>query len=245
MKIRKIFTGLLWLLLSAAALAQQPDTLTSRRRGDAKAAVDTIIPLTSDSIKQIAQINPADSLVADSVKARRGNFVTRFFTKNYPNPRTAFLMSLVLPGAGQAYNRKWWKIPIVYAALGGFTYLEINNLTFYRGLRDSYKAKVDDLPETNPLPEYAAADAATLRRFRDLARRQLELSSILLGVAYLLSATNAYVDAHLSRFDVGDDLTLRLRLQETGAAPAFGLGLTYHINGRATPSRPPFTFSAK
>jgi Family of unknown function (DUF5683) len=226
----KRFNGLLigiLCLVAHRAVAQQPDTLSSRRRGDAKVAVadSAAVPLAVG----IDSLAPA---VVDSATAKRGNFVTRFFTKKYPNPRKAFVMSLILPGAGQAYNRKWWKIPLVYGALGGFTWLEINNLTVYRGLRDSYKATVDDDDTTVPLPQYAGADAATLRRFRDVARRNLELSSVILGFAYLLSATDAYVDAHLSRFDVSDDLSLRLRLQDTGNFPAVGLGLTYQLGGR-------------
>ncbi len=235
MTSRKVFTGLIWLCFSATALAQQPDTLASRRRGDAK--VDTLVSVVADSISPISAI---DTVATDSLNARRGNFVTRFFAKKYPNPQKAFVMSLVLPGAGQAYNRKWWKIPIVYAALGGFTYLEINNLNFYRELRDSYKWTVDEDITTVPLPQYAGADAATLLRFRDIARRNLERSSILLGLAYLLSATEAYVGAHLSRFDVSDDLTLRLRMQDTGTAPAFGLGLAYRLDGRNA-FKPPFS----
>lgn len=166
-------------------------------------------------------------------QAKRPGVVKRIWTKDYPNPRTAVLLSLALPGAGQVYNKKWWKLPIVYGAIGGFAYAEVNNIRQYRALRDNYKWLVDDDPNTNPTEfPYTQLDATSMRRYRDQWRRYVEMTSVGLGLVYVLAATEAYVDAHLSRFDVSDDLSLRIRpsLQATpDNGIALGIGIALQI----------------
>lgn len=176
----------------------------------------------------------SDTLVFDTVAAHKGPW-KRFWSDNYPNPKKALLLSFVLPGAGQAYNKKWWKIPIVYGALGALTWLQTDNIRQYRALRDNYKFLVDGDPNTNPTEEpYVFLDATRMRFYRDQYRRYVELSSVGLGLAYVLAATDAFVDAHLGSFDVGDDLSLRLRPrfeQGPGAAPVLGMGLNLQLGG--------------
>ncbi|MBK8556616.1 MAG: hypothetical protein IPL65_12990 [Lewinellaceae bacterium] len=167
------------------------------------------------------------------------NDYTGFWRGDYPNPRKALLMSFILPGSGQAYNRKWWKIPLVYATLGGLTWLEVNNYNFYKGFRDNYKWAVDGDPGTNPIDEpYISLDATDLKYYRDQSRRTLEQSSLVLGLAYLLVATDAFVDAHLASFDVSDDLSFKLvpKAQMTpGWGPSYGLGISIPLGGTAPP----------
>jgi len=167
------------------------------------------------------------------VLEKRPGFVKRIWTKDYPNPRTAVLLSLALPGAGQIYNKKWWKLPIVYGALGGFAYAEVTNIRQYRALRDNYKWLVDDDPNTNPTEfPYTELDATSMRRYRDQWRRYVEMTTVGLGLVYVLAATEAFVDAHLTRFDVSDDLSLRIRpsLQATpDNGLAFGIGIALQI----------------
>jgi Family of unknown function (DUF5683) len=137
------------------------------------------------------------------------------------------LFSLVVPGAGQAYNRKWWKIPLVYGVLGGMGYLEYQNIQDFRLYRDSYKALVDGDPHTVVTnPRLLLQDRTTMRANRDIARKNLEQSSLWLGLAYILSITDAFVDAHLYSFDVSDDLSLKF-CPKTQATP--GLGLTFGV----------------
>lgn len=165
------------------------------------------------------------STVADSsgqITMRRPGFVRRFVTKGYPNPRRAALFSAIIPGGGQAYNRSWWKIPVVYGALGGLTYAAVVNGKEYRTLADNYKRLVDRDPNNQPTEQpYASLDAATLKGYRDQWRVYTERSYIFLGLTYLLSITDAFVDAHLNQFDTSDDLTFRLQ-PDTKAVPGFG-----------------------
>ncbi len=165
-----------------------------------------------------------DSIVKTDKATGQGNFVKNFFTKNYPNPRKAALFAAVLPGTGQIYNRKWWKVPIVYAALGGMTWWTADNVRQYRVLRDEYKARVDENPATTPDPIYARLDNQTIRDYRDLFRKYSEQSYIGLSFVYLLSITDAFVDAHMYRFDVSEDLSLQLQ-PKANATPGFGLSV--------------------
>lgn len=187
-----------------------------------------------------------DSLVPLSKSKSEGGF----FKKGYPNPRKAALLAFVLPGAGQVYNKKWWKVPIVYVGLGTVLYFEIDNIRQYRALRDNYKWLVDDDPDTNPTePPYNRLDANSLRNYRDQWRRYVEINSILLGVAYLMQVTDAYVDAHLHSFDVSENLSLRFRpkMETTyGLGATFGAGVSLQF-GRSRPQKPPthqFSFSS-
>lgn len=170
---------------------------------------------------RLAKDAAAPAIQTDS-SARKGNVFKNFFVKKYPQPRKAALLATVMPGAGQMYNRKWWKLPIVYGALGGMTYWTVDNVKQYRLLRDEFKARVDDDPATSPNPAYARLENQTVRDYRDLYRKYCEQSYLALGFIYLLSITDAYVDAHMYRFDVSEDLSLRLQ-PKNGVTPGFGL----------------------
>lgn len=168
------------------------------------------------------------------VQTKREGFVHRFFTDKYPNPRKAAFLSLALPGAGQAYNKRWWKIPIVYGALAGVTYVEINNVKQYRKLRDNYKLLVDGDDNTNPTEApYDRIDATSMKKYRDQWRKYVEQTSLALGLVYLLAAADAFVDAHLHSFDVSDDLTLRVvpKAQTLPmGGPVFGVGVQFALS---------------
>ncbi len=191
--------------------------------------------LNAQQPDSLPTVQAAPLLIVEEIPdtTKKPGFIKRIWTKDYPNPRTAVLLSLALPGAGQIYNKKWWKLPIVYGVIGGFTYAEIDNIKQYRILRDNYKWIVDGDPNTNPTEApYTLLDATSMRQYRDQWRRYVELTSVGLGLAYILAATEAYVDAHLSRFDVSDDLTLRIRpsMQATpDSRISLGVGITLQL----------------
>jgi hypothetical protein len=138
-----------------------------------------------------------------------------------------------LPGAGQAYNKKWWKIPIVWGALGGIAYGTFDTRKTYHELRDNYILLVDGDPNTNPTESpYNTFDATRTKTYRDTYRGYTEKWFLALGVTYLLVVTDAFVDAHLSRFDVSDDLSLRFRpsIETTYGLPVFGIGISLSLS---------------
>lgn len=121
--------------------------------------------------------------------------------------RKATLMSTALPGLGQAYNRKYWKMPIVYAGLATCGYFIHDNARNHRFYRDNLIAELDGDPTTI---NTTGASASQLRLIVDDYRRWLDLSVIATALVYALNIIDAHVDAHLFDFDVSDDLTFQI-----------------------------------
>jgi hypothetical protein len=119
--------------------------------------------------------------------------------------KTATLLAL-LPGAGQIYNRKYWKVPIVYAGLGTTIYFARENHLLYREFLDAFFASTDDDSSTIYNGTFTPAQLIELQ---DIYRRYRDLNLILTAVVYGLQILDAHVDAHLFYYDISDDLSLR------------------------------------
>jgi hypothetical protein len=123
----------------------------------------------------------------------------------------ASVYSAILPGLGQAYNKKYWKIPVVYAGFGTLYYFASSNGKLYREARTAYDYVLNeyDYPIDNQFvgKNYTAED---LQSIRDYYRRNMELSWIISGLWYVLNIVDATVDAHFFDYDVSDDLTLEI-----------------------------------
>ncbi|MEZ4806199.1 MAG: DUF5683 domain-containing protein [Flavobacteriales bacterium] len=146
------------------------------------------------------------------------------------SPQRAALYSAVLPGAGQVYNRKYWKVPIVLAGLGVSAYFIRENTKEYRRYKDAYIAIVDGDPATtDEFNGQFSADAVL--DVTDTYRRWRDLSYIALGAVYVLNVVDASVDAYFVRFDVGSDLTVGLGPSLDVAAQG-GAGLTLAVRLR-------------
>ena len=125
------------------------------------------------------------------------------------SPPKATILSAVLPGAGQIYNRKYWKAPIVWAGLGTCIYFIQDNNSQYQRYKDAYLAVVDGDPDT--IDEFGGRySPQQLLDVTDTYRRWRDLSYIFLGLSYMLNVIDANVDAHFVRFDVGPDLSLSM-----------------------------------
>lgn len=129
------------------------------------------------------------------------------------SPTKATIMSACLPGLGQVYNGKWWKVPIVYAGLGGLGYLAYSNRYEYRSYLHAYEYKTGDLPEGTALNQHEADlankyAAAQLQTYKESYRRDFEFYSILTVAWYGLNILDACVDGHLYNYDISDDLSL-------------------------------------
>ncbi len=149
-------------------------------------------------------------------------------------PAKAALWGLI-PGGGQVYNRDYWKLPIVYGAMGGITYSIIFANTRYREFARGYTARTDNDDATTDTGPRSSQYAPTtqgnnnVRRAREFYRRNRDLSAIGAFAIYGLSIAEALVDAHLATFDVSDDLSLRVApaaVPQFGAPPAPGVTLT-------------------
>lgn len=126
------------------------------------------------------------------------------------SPKKAAIYSAILPGLGQAYNKKYWKIPIVYAGYAGLGYAFYFNQTNYIRFKKAYVARVDDDPATtdNFGSLYSADNLKTLQ---DYYHRYRDLTIIGMAVLYTLTIIDATVDAHLFEFDVSDNLSITIQ----------------------------------
>jgi len=124
----------------------------------------------------------------------------------------ATLYSLMLPGLGQAYNEKYWKIPVIYVGFGLLAYnFKINN-DETKKFTEAYRYVInnDSFPTDNEYVARYKDDSGLLLRGRDYYRRRVELSVIFSALWYILNVIDATVDAHFFNYDVSDNLSLRI-----------------------------------
>ena len=138
-----------------------------------------------------------------------------------PNPKRALWLALVIPGGGQIYNRKYWKLPLVYGGFMGCLYAMNWNNSMYRDYSQAYLDLTDNDPNTQSYnqflhlgqkitPENAARFEDIFKKRKDKYRRWRDLSFFVLLGVYALSVIDAYVDAELSVFDISKDLSLKV-----------------------------------
>ncbi|MBX3165748.1 MAG: hypothetical protein KF900_14830 [Bacteroidetes bacterium] len=153
--------------------------------------------------------------------------------KTYSYARRASIMSAVLPGLGQVYNRKVWKVPIIYTGLGGFGYMFLQNnkeFKYYRNaVRKYYGDDVAALANTNYTGEQLQSEKLYYRKNRDLC-------AFGFAIIYFLNIIDANVDGHLRTFDVSDDLSLRIdpwqNIHKTNFGYSSTFGLSLKLNFR-------------
>ena len=125
------------------------------------------------------------------------------------SPGKATLMSAIVPGLGQVYNKKYWKVPIIYAGIGAGIYFASFSHDVYSIFREAYIAEADNDPNTiNPYPWLTEGNLESeMERYRGY----FEMSIIGIVIVYALNIVDANVDGHLFDFDVSDNLSLNLR----------------------------------
>ena len=139
------------------------------------------------------------------------------------SPTKAALFSMALPGLGQIYNKKYWKLPIIYVGFGAFAYFIISNGKEYRKYRDAFNwvAKGDssaNIPNDNVL-KY---DQEQLLQGKNYYRRNLEVTYIFTGIWYILNILDAAVDAHFFDYDISDDLSIQFEPMFDNRQKIFG-----------------------
>lgn len=142
------------------------------------------------------------------------------------SPKKAGWMSTALPGLGQVYNKKYWKVPIVYAALGTVAYLWVDNNKQYKSYLEGYKSRIDtDTLNDNLFPGYTTED---LRELKNYYWRYRDLNAFIFAGVWALNILDAIVDAHLYTFDISENLSMKVQPSiyspmGFGKSPTYGL----------------------
>ena len=182
------------------------------------------VPVVEDIIEDIVE----DTIVIDTtalhhitedILARHG--IKRDLTNFKPDPIRALWLGLVIPGAGQIYNRKYWKLPIVYGGFLGCVYALTWNGQMFSDYSKAYLDITDSDPNTKSYekmlpPNYNISGQESrfqniFKSKKDTFRRFRDLSIFAFGGVYLLSVIDAYVDAELSTFDLSHDLSFQIQ----------------------------------
>lgn len=158
-----------------------------------------------------------------------------------PDPVKATMLAVALPGMGQVYNRKYWKIPLVYAGFGGLAYAIKFNSGEYAKFMKAYQDFVDENPHTDSYTKIKGLEGINpqtlnakdksyyqdqMIRFIDDYKRSRDLSYIGIGFWYMVSILDANVDASLFNYDVGDNLNVAIMpIQVTAPGGFLGAGI--------------------
>ena len=148
-------------------------------------------------------------------------------------PRTAIIRSAIIPGWGQITNKKYWKLPLVYGALGTTTYLFFRNIKQFNASRQAYALAVDGDPSNDdqiPQPYYSVkSQPDRIKNFRNEVRQNADYCALLFIFFWGLNVVDAAVDAHLKTFDVSDNLSLQLKPGYSPLAHTNGISLILNI----------------
>ena len=152
----------------------------------------------------------AQVMTIDTTAAKPKDTVVLKKTAVLHSPRKAAIYSAILPGLGQAYNKKYWKIPVIYAVAGALTYFVISNQRDYMTYRTAYRLRVDG--DSATIDQFANQyNESSLLNATQQTHRFRDLSIFGVTLVYLLNIVDASVDAHLFTFDVSYDLSLKFQ----------------------------------
>lgn len=164
-----------------------------------------------------AQVKPEITIKSsDTIKDKEINALS---------PAKAAFYSGVLPGLGQVYNKKYWKIPLVYGAIGTSLYYYSTNNTKYKDFRNAYKSRLAGRTDD----KYQYLDTARLIVAQRFYQRNRDLSLLVTAAFYVLNIVDANVDAHLLQFNVNDNLSLNPKFEQNdiNSKPNFGLAFNF------------------
>ena len=205
---------LLWLFLyhevtlgqsASANDGQSIFYLSSHSRATVTALSDTLdpVPISVENTASTADTTrPSSTILATTDKQ----------IDRLPYPNQILRKSLILPGLGQHHNDQSWKIPLIYGLIGGLSYYSLFLTKQYHDYQAAYYNAVTDNDDLRfgPTPDrLMGANTSQLKSNRNFLRNRRDFMYVTIGLAYALNAVDAYVYAHLSTFDVSDDLSLR------------------------------------
>ena len=236
------------MLLLAAHISAQSTTGALQEQGYIPERLHAIMTaadtLLVDSIQQVAtqaaSITSSDSSRVS--KKRSGLEVSERIANFKPEPYKATWLAVVMPGAGQIYNRKYWKLPIVYGGIMGCLYAYNWNNQMYSDYRQAFLDIMDADPNSKSYETFFPSGydfqrneeylKNLFKKRKDRYRRWRDLSIFACVGVYLVSIVDAYVDAHLSSFDISEDINLSIQpdLMRSNASESNYYGFNCNIS---------------
>ena len=176
--------------------------------------------LMTDSLQQKVAAAPTGLYVDSIAKGKKTN-TPRDWSTWRPDPKRALWLALVIPGGGQIYNRKYWKLPLIYGGFMGCIYALSWNNSMYKDYSQAYIDLMDNDPDSQSYNQFLhLGNVITsenkkqyediFKKRRDKYRRWRDLSFFVMLGVYALSVIDAYVDAELSVFDISKDLSMKV-----------------------------------
>lgn len=144
-----------------------------------------------------------------------------------PDPKKAGMYSSILPGLGQAYNRQYWKIPVIYAGIGVAGFFIYDNVTKYRSFREAYVLKLDSNPNNDPTDDRSVYTTSQLKDLQEFHRKYAEMTVLLTALGYTIQILDAVASAHLMNFDISPDITMRFQPVILNNAAGVGLVVNF------------------
>lgn len=222
---RLLIAVIMFLAWNAGARAQVAavDSALATSPHDSLLVVEDIASSVADVEATLGDMLPADGVLAIGQSADKplGKRPKRDWSTWRPDTKRAMWLALVLPGAGQVYNRKYWKLPIIYGGFAGCIYAMTWNNQMYKDYSQAYLDIMDDDPNTQSYNNFlhlgTKIDETNITRYQEVFRKRKnryrrwrDLSVFATIAVYALSVIDAYVDASLSEFDISEDLSLRV-----------------------------------
>ncbi len=185
---------------------------------------DSLKTVNANKANTIRLKNTKDTLhtiVADTTKQTQKHPARDWATWR-PDPQRALWLALVIPGAGQIYNRKFWKLPIIYGGIMGCVYAMRWNNMMFKDYSQAYLDLMDDDPHTASYEQFLhlgryindsnkSQYQEIFRKRKDYYRKYRDMSFFIMVGVYALSVIDAYVDAELSVFDMSRDLSMKVK----------------------------------
>lgn len=214
-----------------SSFSQLPDSVRAR--------TDSIISrIPTDTIPVFSDTTQYNDTTVTKARSGKDSVVVK---KKVHSPRRATLRSLIIPGWGQIYNRKYWKVPIVYGAVGIPAYLFTYNRKWYNKTKYALSIvannrydtpdAIDSIERVDPQLRFLVdrREESSLVNYRNDFRRDMDYAILFTILMWGLNVVDATVDAHLKGFDVGDELSLRIRpaLMPNTLSPGLSLVVSF------------------
>lgn len=189
---------------------------------------------TLDAAQAQAQTNTKSPVITDSLKK-----ADTTVKKERSIAAKAALRSAILPGLGQIYNKKYWKVPIVYGLIAIPVSTFQYNSSWYRKTRFAYsvRATKDTANYSKIAPELQPLADGSLRLYRNEFRKNMDFSVLGILIMWGLNVVDATVDGHLRKFDISDELSLGIKPSFSGGTGQVGLAATLSFSNRKPSSR--------